>query len=51
MKRSEKQKRSLSLVWATLTLCTGCIGYLLSRQWLFLMGGIAGFTLITTLKK
>lgn len=51
MKKSEKPKRSPSLVWGTLVLCAGCIGYVLSKQWLFLIGGIAGFTLITTLEK
>lgn len=51
MKESEKCQRRPSLVWGILALCAGCMGYLLSKQWLFLIGGLLGFTLITTFKK
>lgn len=51
MKESENTKKKSSLVWACLVLCAGCIGYVLLKQWLFLIGGLIGFTLIFILKK
>lgn len=51
MKESEKRQRRPPLVWGILALCVGCIGFVYLKQWLFLIGGLVGFTLIITLKK
>jgi|LSQX01.1.fsa_nt_gb hypothetical protein len=50
MDKSENSQK-ISLVWGCLALCVGCIGYVLSKQWLFLVGGLVGFTLLITFKK
>lgn len=46
MKKSENPKRTSSVVWSCLILCAGCIGYVVLNQWLLLLGGLIGFTLI-----
>ena len=48
MKELEKGQRRPSLVWGILVICGGYIGYVIWRQWLFLVGGLVRFILITT---
>ncbi|WP_165442824.1 hypothetical protein [Senegalia massiliensis] len=51
MKKSKYPKRESSLVSSSLILCAGCISYVIWNQWLFLIGGLIGFTLIFLLKE
>jgi hypothetical protein len=46
-----KEQGDVSSILGILALCAGCIGYVLSKQWLFLIGGLIGFTLITTFER
>lgn len=48
MKESKKTKKSSSLVCGILVLCPGCIGYVTLKNWIYLVGGLVGFTLINT---
>ncbi|WP_160198795.1 hypothetical protein [Senegalia massiliensis] len=51
MRKSENSQKASSLIWSLLILCTGCIGYVIWKEWLFLIGGLIGFTSIFLLKK
>ena len=50
MKKSEDSKK-ISSVWGLLIFCIGCIGYVVWKQWLFMVGGLIGFTLLFVLKE
>ena len=46
MKESENSKMASTLILGCLALGAGCIGYVILRQWVFLVGGIIGPALI-----
>ena len=40
MKKPENNKSNSSMVWGSLGLAAGCIGYVITRKLWFLIGGI-----------
>ncbi len=45
MKKSKKQKGGSS-IGGSLLFCLGLIGYVIWKQWLFMIGGLMAFTLL-----
>jgi len=51
MKKSGNSKKQSSFIWGLLIFCLGCIGYVIWKQWLFMVGGLMAFTLLFVLEE
>ncbi len=47
--KNEKEQKGISSVWGLLIFCICLIGYIIWKQWLFMLAGLMAFTLIFVL--